>query len=138
MSRKLSNTGYQAIILCCIVIGVCLNLLIENQGVKMSEKKEIKFCTSCGSDQIEVTGSKYYCSKCDVTYQVTKAGTKVIDADPLGKERARIEQCEKDIEELKGGKKQQEPPEQPNPGAEDDVNYHGQQEQEPEGFIVIE
>ena len=70
----------------------------------MPAKIKIEFCTSCGSQAIEVTGNKYYCPDCDVTYKVTTQGTKIVDANPLGKEKARVDQLEQDVAELKGNK----------------------------------
>ena len=100
----------------------------------MPEKTEIKFCTSCGSDEIEVTGSKYYCKVCDVTYQVSKAGTKPIDTDPLGKHKARLDKVEQDVEQLKGNKPAEQKPQDPGPVSVID----DEEEEEPEGFITVE
>lgn len=109
----------------------------------MPAKINIEFCTSCGSTEIEVTGNKYYCRQCDITYKVTEAGTKVITTNPLGKTNERLEQVEKDVEELKSKNKkpaESEPPAEPGPGADDDVNYHGDknepEEEEEDGFII--
>lgn len=62
---------------------------------------QIKHCTSCGSDQIEVAGSKYLCRPCNIVYEVKDTGTKVLDTDPLGKHEQRLSQAEQDIEDLK-------------------------------------
>lgn len=103
----------------------------------MPPKIKIEFCTSCGSKEIEVTGQKFYCPDCDVTYKVTEAGTKVVDANPLGKQNARLDQAEEDIAVLKG-QKPAEPKsddqkfieDHPEPTAMDD------DEDEPDGFVT--
>lgn len=99
----------------------------------MAEKKEIKFCSSCGSSDIEVTGSKYYCRVCDVTYQVTTAGTKVVNSDPLKKQNDRIDQIAADVEQLKGKKPAEQEPASLELKPVDEAG-----EDEPEGFITIE
>lgn len=98
----------------------------------MPSKIKIEFCTSCGSKEIQVNGQQYYCPDCDVTYKVTEAGTKVVDTNPLGKEKARLDQIEKDVADLKGQKPAEEKPQDPELDDNDD------EEQEPEGFITIE
>lgn len=101
-------------------------------------KIKIEFCTSCGSQDIKVTGNTFYCPDCDITYKVTAQGTKVIDSNPLGKEKARIDRLEDDVAELKGNKKPEpespepaEPPEPPEPTEDED-------EPEQDGFITVE
>lgn len=104
----------------------------------MPPKIKIEFCTSCGSKEIEVTGQKFYCPNCDVTYKVTEAGTKVVDTNPLAKQQNRLDQVEKDIAELKGPKPAEPAPAAPKPDSEDDVNSHGdknQDEEDQDGFI---
>jgi len=101
----------------------------------MPPKIKIEFCTSCGSQDIKVTGNTYYCPDCDISYKVTTQGTKVVDANPLGKEKARVDQLEQDVAELKGTKTQAEPkpgPIEPATVIEDD------DESEQDGFISIE
>lgn len=70
----------------------------------MAKSIKIEFCTSCGSQDIKVTGNSFYCPDCDISYKITAQGTKVIDSNPLGKEKARLDQMEKDVAELKGQK----------------------------------
>ena len=108
----------------------------------MAAKIKIEFCTSCGSQEIKVTGNNYYCSVCDVTFKVTTQGTKVVETDPLGKQNARLDSIQEDVEKLKGEKKPgSEPaattePAQPvepvEPAADDE------DEDEQDGFISIE
>lgn len=103
----------------------------------MPAKIKIEFCTSCGSKEIEVTGQKYYCPDCDVTYKVTEAGTKVVDANPLGKQNVRLDQVEKDVADLKGQKPTDpEPTESPAPDPE--KKDEDEDEDEPDGFITID
>ena len=56
---------------------------------------EIKHCTSCGSDQIEVAGNKYLCRICNIVYEVTDTGTKVLDTNPLDKIEQRLANVER-------------------------------------------
>ena len=106
----------------------------------MPPKIKIEFCTFCGSQEIEVTGNKYYCPNCDVTYKVTTQGTKVVDSNPLGKEKARVDQLEQDVAELKGNK---EPgpgpadPADPKPGPiEPAAGGEDEDESEQDGFVT--
>lgn len=89
---------------------------------------EIKHCTSCGSDDIEVAGNRYLCKACGVTYEVTDAGTKVVSTDPFSKDRGRIDQLEKDVDALKKGKREPR-----------DINRDESNDGEDEGgFVSIE
>jgi hypothetical protein len=112
----------------------------------MPPKIKIEFCTSCGSQDIKVTGNTYYCPDCDINYKVTTQGTKVVDTNPLGKEKARVDQLEQDVAELKGNKEPGAEPaekgiateagdkaESRAAGGEDDEDDPEQQ-----GFITIE
>jgi len=104
----------------------------------MPAKIKIEFCTSCGAQDIKVTGNNYYCPDCDVTFKVTTQGTKVVDSDPLGKQNTRLDALQEDVEKLKSEKKPgsepaatTEPAQPAQPAAEDE-------EEEPDGFISIE
>jgi len=103
----------------------------------MPSKIKIEFCTSCGSKDIEVTGQKYYCSTCDVTYIVTEAGTKVVSTNPLGKTNTRLDQVEKDVADLQGKKPASKDPTDP-PASVPENNDIDDDEDEPDGFITIE
>jgi len=85
----------------------------ENKSrVDLADKKEpnlqpevskFEFCTSCGSDDIQVTGNQFYCGDCDVTYEVTPRGTKVVATNPFENVKDlenRVEQLEEDIDKL--------------------------------------
>ncbi|GAI68267.1 unnamed protein product [marine sediment metagenome] len=76
----------------------------EAQG-QQDEITKIKFCTSCGSDDIQVTGNQFYCGECDVTYEMTPRGTKVVAANPVqivDDLENRVEQLENDMDKLNG------------------------------------
>ena len=94
---------------------------------------KIEFCTSCGSQEIKVTGNSFYCPDCDVSYKVTEAGTKVVDTNPLGKEKARIDQNAADIAELKGQKPAE--PAEPEPKPAVKVADENDDDDDQEGFI---
>lgn len=100
------------------------------------KKIKIEFCTSCGSQDIKVTGNTYYCPDCDITYKVTTQGTKVIDSNPLGNQKARLDQCEQDIAELKGQKPSE--PAEPAEPAEPQVPAADEDKPEQDGFITVE
>ena len=105
----------------------------------MPPKIKIEFCTSCGSQDIKVTGNSFYCPDCDVTYKVTAQGTKVVESNPLGKEKARVDQLEQDVAELKGQKEPGPEPIEPAAGAEDEVHVdEDEDDPEQQGFISIE
>lgn len=99
----------------------------------MSEETKIEFCTSCGSKDIEVTGNKYYCNVCDVTYQVTTAGTEIVSTDPLKKQNERIDQIAADVEQLKGKKPVEQSPAELELKPTDEAA-----EEDQDGFITIE
>lgn len=98
----------------------------------MTKAIKIEFCTSCGSQDLKVTGNTYYCPDCDVTFKVTTQGTKVVDSNPLGKEKARIDQLENDVADLKGTKEPGPGPAEPAAPAASD-----EEEEEQDGFITI-
>ena len=134
MTEKTDQTiRYIASLLACFIVGGAIGTSIT--GDKMPEKIKIEFCTSCGSQDIKVTGNKFYCPDCDITYKVTTQGTKVIETNPLGKEKARLDQCEQDIAELQGQKEPGPEPAEPTEPAEPAAS---QDESEPDGFITIE
>lgn len=106
----------------------------------MPSKIKIEFCPSCGSKEIEVTGQKFYCPDCDVTYKVTEAGTKVVDTNPLGKTNTRLDQVEKDVADLKGQKPVEPDPPDSEPGGETDLSVpkpggEDEDEDEQDGFV---
>ena len=104
----------------------------------MPPKIKIEFCTSCGSQDIKVTGNSFYCPDCDITYKVTTQGTKVMDSNPLGKEKARLDQLEDDVAELKGGKEPGPEPAEPDDQKfiEDHPEPTAMDEEEQDGFIT--
>jgi len=100
----------------------------------MSEETKIEFCSSCGSKEIEVTGKKYYCPVCDVTYTVTKEGTKPTDTNPLGKTNDRLDKVEGAVKDLqnKPAVVDLQPADQQNQEIPSD------DDEEPQGFIRVE
>ena len=104
------------------------------------KKIKIEFCTSCGSQDIKVTGNTYYCPDCDITYKVTAQGTKVIDNNPLGKEKARLDALEEDVAELKGQKGPDLRPAEPGPRPAEPAGPQetAADENEQDGFISVE
>lgn len=68
----------------------------------MANQINIDKCTSCGSDQIVVAGNKFLCRPCNVVYEVTDTGTKVLDANPLDQHEQRLGQAELAIKKLEG------------------------------------
>lgn len=121
----------------CLIVGLSIGTNII--GDKMPAKIKIEFCTSCGSQDIKVTGNNYYCPDCDVTFKVTTQGTKVVETNPLGKSKARIEQLEEDVAELKGNQEPgSEQPPKPTEPAEPAGGGEDEDEDEPDGFITVE
>ena len=100
---------------------------------------EIKHCTSCGSDQIVVAGNKFLCRVCNIVYEVTDTGTKVLDTNPLDKIEQRLANVEK--KQQGGG----ETVEQPDPfgggpidrPVEDEID-EAEDDTEQDGFIIFE
>lgn len=76
----------------------------------MSEQIKIDKCTSCSSDQIVVAGNKFLCRLCNVVYEVTDTGTKVLDANPLDEHEQRLANAERDIAAIKKAQQGGGPP----------------------------
>lgn len=103
----------------------------------MPEQIKIEKCTSCGSDQIVVAGNKFLCRPCNIVYEVTDTGTKVLDTNPLDKFQRRLANAEnaiaavkKFVEDGDGSVEDPEPEPEPDPNQED--------EPEEDGFIIFE
>ena len=88
---------------------------IENESETQSQQPEPKFefCAKCGSPNIDVTGDKYYCHKCDVLYEFSAGGVIAIKLEPLSedyeevkaqlvKNESRFEQLEQNQNQLVG------------------------------------
>ena len=72
----------------------------------MPEQIKIDKCTNCSSDQIVVAGNRFLCRPCNVVYEVTDTGTKVLDANPLDEieqRQARLERAFELIEKAGQG-----------------------------------
>jgi len=76
----------------------------KKEQSQQTETSGFEFCSSCGSENIEVTGNKFYCGDCDITYEVTPKGTKVVATNPpkeqIDELHARLDDVEKDVDEL--------------------------------------
>ncbi|MBA7624784.1 hypothetical protein ES703_32196 [subsurface metagenome] len=92
----------------------------KKEQSQQTETSEFEFCTSCGSENIKVTGNKFYCGDCDITYEVTPKGTKVVATNPPKEQvdelHYRIDDLEKDVDELLNNKSGDD---------EDDEEPHG-------------
>ena len=103
---------------------------------------EIKHCTSCGSDQIVVAGNKFLCRICNIVYEVTDTGTKVLDTNPLAKHEQTLRDIQRDIADIKkkqGGDESDEQPETPAESIEPETDEAEEvDEPEQDGFIIFE
>ncbi|MBA7532886.1 hypothetical protein ES705_25116 [subsurface metagenome] len=74
----------------------------KKEQSQQTETSEFEFCSSCGSENIEVNGNKFYCSDCDITYEVTPKGTKVVTTNPAKDIdiEHRVERLEQDVDEM--------------------------------------
>ncbi len=80
-----------------------VDLAGETEQNPQPDVSKFEFCTSCGSDDIQVTGNQFYCGECDVTYEVTPRGTKVVAANPMqivNDLENRVEQLEHSVDGL--------------------------------------
>lgn len=109
----------------------------------MPEQIKIEKCTSCGSDQIVVAGNKFLCRPCNVVYEVTDTGTKVLDANPLDEHEQRLANAERDIAAIKkaqqgGGESDVQPESSPESIEPETDETEDEDETEEDGFIVFE
>ncbi len=103
-----------------------VDLADEKEQSQADGVSKIAHCTSCGSDDIQVTGNQFYCGDCDVTYEVTPTGTKVVATNPMqiiDDLDARVEQLEQDVDKLNGN------------SDKDEVDFLDEDEDKPWGFI---
>ena len=70
---------------------------------------QIKHCTSCGSEDIVVAGNKFLCRPCNIVYEVTDTGTKVLDTNPLAEHEQRLASAERAIAVLQKAGQGDEP-----------------------------
>ncbi|MBA7519247.1 hypothetical protein ES705_11333 [subsurface metagenome] len=80
-----------------------VDLADEKEQNPQPELSKFEFCTCCGSDDIQVTGNQFYCGECDVTYEVTPKGTKVVSTNPVqvvDDLENRVEQLENDVDKI--------------------------------------
>ncbi len=93
-----------------------VDLADEKGQSQQAEVSKFEFCTSCGSDDIRVTGNQFYCFECDVTYEVTPKGTKVVATNPVqavNDLENRVEQLEQDMDGLNNKSSDDEDDEEP-------------------------
>jgi len=101
----------------------------------------IKHCTNCGSDQIVVAGNRFLCRICNIVYEVTDTGTKVLDTNPLAKHEQTLRDIQRDIAELKkeqGGDESNVQSEPSSESIDDEDEAEDVDETEEDGFIVFE
>lgn len=59
---------------------------VDNEAQSQQPESKFEFCAKCGSPNINVTGNKYYCHKCDVLYELTAGGVIAVKLEPLSEE----------------------------------------------------
>lgn len=83
-----------------------VDLADEKEQSQPDEVTKTEFCPSCGSDDIrQVTSNQFYCGGCELTYEMTPRGAKVVKGNPGNPARFndlenRVEQLENDVDEL--------------------------------------
>jgi len=83
-----------------------VDLADEKEQNQQDEITKTEFCPSCGSDDIrQVTGNQFYCGDCELTYEMTSRGAKVVKGNPGNPARFddlenRVEQLENDVDEI--------------------------------------
>jgi len=56
---------------------------VDNETQTQQPEQEFEFCAKCGSPNINVTGNKYYCNKCDVLYELSAGGVVAVKLNSL-------------------------------------------------------
>jgi len=59
---------------------------VDSETQSQQPELKIEFCAKCGSPNIDVTGNKYYCHKCDVLYEFSAGGVIAIKLEPLSED----------------------------------------------------
>jgi len=83
-----------------------VGLADEKEQSQQVEIVKTEFCPSCGSDDIrQVTGNQFYCGDCELTYEMTPEGAKVVKGNPgnpanFSDLEARVEQLENNVDEI--------------------------------------
>ncbi|MBA7650500.1 hypothetical protein ES703_58306 [subsurface metagenome] len=83
-----------------------VDLADEKEQGQQDEIKKTEFCPSCGSDDIrQVTGNQFYCGDCELTYEMTPKGAKVVKGNPGNPASfsdlvARVEELENGVDKL--------------------------------------
>jgi len=77
---------------------------VDNETQSQQPEPKFKFCAKCSSENIDITGNKYYCHQCDVLYEFTAEGIIPIELGPLSEEykylKSQLENNESKIDEL--------------------------------------
>lgn len=107
----------------------------------MPSQIKIEKCTNCGSDQIEVAGNKFLCRPCNIVFEVTDTGTKVLDANPLDKLERGFADIKRDVaaimKEQQGGDEPDHVDQVDPPDLQEGL-HNNDDEIEENGFIVFE
>lgn len=78
----------------------------DNQADNQTtETTNIEFCPNCGSNEIDVNGSKILCHKCDALFEpIAKGGFRLVKMSPLAGDiddiQQRLEQVEQDVQDI--------------------------------------
>jgi len=79
---------------------------VDNETQSQQPEPKFKFCSECGSPNIDVTGNKYYCHKCDVLYEFSAGGVIAVKLNPLsedyGEIKSRLENLEQNQNQIVG------------------------------------
>jgi len=79
---------------------------VDSETQSQQPEQKFEFCAKCGSPNINVTGNKYYCHKCDVLYEFSAGGVIAIKLEPLSEDfeemKARLANVEQNQNQLVG------------------------------------
>lgn len=79
---------------------------VDDETQSQQPEPKFEFCAICGSPNIDVTGDKYYCHKCDVLYEFSAGGVIAIKLEPLSEDfeemKAQLAKVEQNQNQLVG------------------------------------
>lgn len=79
---------------------------VDNETQSQQPEPIFERCAKCGSPNIDVTGNKYYCHKCDVLYEFSAGGVIAVKLEPLSEDfeemKARLANVEQNQNQLVG------------------------------------
>ena len=79
---------------------------VDSETQSQQPEQIFERCAKCGSPNINVTGNKYYCHKCDVLYEFSAGGVIAIKLEPLSEDfeemKARLANVEQNQNQLVG------------------------------------